>query len=246
MDRKTRAEPLAYTLLVLLLLLVVPRAAASAAPELRVGDQLPDAAFRDQRGRPTPLGALRGTRFALAFIYTRCGDARMCPLTSLKYQLTQASLDRARLVEVTLDPDFDTTPVLARYGHTFEAQPDRWLLLRADRQATTRFASAFGLDVVTEGRAYMHAEPLAIVDAGGRIETLIEAPTWSADDLVALLNGGEPWWRRAFLVSRHVWVLCGERLGSGGRTTVHHLAVALLPIAFLIAMVGLMRTRLRL
>jgi hypothetical protein len=60
---------------------------------LRVGDPVPEvASFVDQRGRPFRFATLRGQDVVLAFIYTRCEDARMCPLISATFRALQ---DRA-------------------------------------------------------------------------------------------------------------------------------------------------------
>jgi protein SCO1/2 len=40
-----------------------------------------------------------------------------------------------RLVSVSIDPDRDTPPVLARYAARFHADPDRWLFLTGEERA---------------------------------------------------------------------------------------------------------------
>ena len=67
----------------------------------------------------------------VSFVYTRCRDARMCPLVAAKFARMQRQLRGTpiRLVTVTLDPGYDTPRVLARYGAAYGADPARWLLV---------------------------------------------------------------------------------------------------------------------
>ena len=59
--------------------------------------------FVDQDGRPFRFAQLKDQYVVMAFIYTRCKDARMCPLITSKFAQLQKRLPaNVRLVEVTL------------------------------------------------------------------------------------------------------------------------------------------------
>ncbi len=169
---------------------------------VRVGDAVPDPGFVDQRGRPFRLASLRGSRFALSFVYTRCRDARMCPLVSAQYGMVQRDprAARAQLVEVTLDPTFDRPAVLARYGSVFDADPNRWHLLTGDPAKVLAFAGAFGVQSFPGASSIVHTERTAVVDADGRVERFLDDAAWSAPQLAALLGtragAWEADWRR--------------------------------------------------
>jgi cytochrome oxidase Cu insertion factor (SCO1/SenC/PrrC family)/Cu/Ag efflux protein CusF len=161
------------------------------APVLaRVGDAVPDAAFIDQRGRSTSLSALRGAPLAVSFIYSRCRDAKMCPLVSGKFRMLQARLkSRAALVEITLDPAYDRPPILARYGSVFGADPSRWHLLTGEPKAVLDLAARFGILEQAAGAVQIvHSERLAIVGANGRIVRFFDGAAWSAHDVLAALR----------------------------------------------------------
>jgi cytochrome oxidase Cu insertion factor (SCO1/SenC/PrrC family)/Cu/Ag efflux protein CusF len=158
---------------------------------VNVGDRVPDLAFVDQRGRATTLAALRGTPYALTFMYTRCRDPRMCPFVSAKMHLVQSRTagSPVQLVEVSLDPAYDRPPVLARYGATFGADPARWHLITGNPKAVLDFAARFRILERSAGpTTIIHSERLAIVDAHGRITRLIDNATWKADDVANALT----------------------------------------------------------
>jgi cytochrome oxidase Cu insertion factor (SCO1/SenC/PrrC family)/Cu/Ag efflux protein CusF len=153
---------------------------------VNVGDAVPDLAFVDQGGRRMTLAALRGSPYALTFMYTRCRDPRMCPFVSAKMHMVQSRTagSPVQLVEVSLDPVYDRPAVLARYGTTFGADPARWHLLTGDPKPVLDFAARFRILERSAGpTTIIHSERLAIVDARGRIIRLIDNETWKADDV---------------------------------------------------------------
>src|SRR5579884_2498121 len=134
---------------------------------LKIGDTVPDTAFVDQTGKPFRFSQLRGQDVVLSFIYTRCADARMCPLISAKFGKLQDTMGarKLHLVEVTLDPAYDRPPVLARYGAAYRANPKKWSLVVGDAEPTLNFAAQFGITAfpdLTVG--LIHAENTAIID----------------------------------------------------------------------------------
>lgn len=173
---------------------LAPAVSAASAPDLplaRVGERAPDVAFVDQRNRPLSLRALAGKPYAISFIYTRCDDARMCPLVSAKFRLLQQRLQgAAALVEVSLDPAYDRPLVLATYAAGYGADPARWHLLTGDPRAVLDFAARFGILEEAAGAVkIVHSERLAIVGPTGRIVRFYENAAWSPDEVLRALKG---------------------------------------------------------
>jgi protein SCO1/2 len=163
-------------------------AASAILPPLGPGDTPPPLPLVDQRGAPFSLGRLRGSAVAVSFIYTRCGDARMCPLVSAKFARAQREMGDApiKLVELTLDPAFDTPAVLARYGRAFGADPRVWTLATGAPSSLDELAARFGIaSERTQPGTIVHTEALIVLDPDGRIDSVIDGNTWSPDDLVA-------------------------------------------------------------
>ena len=179
---------------------VIAAAPATPAPRatlspLAAGSPVPDPPFVDARGRAFRLDSLRGQPYALAFIYTRCRDPRMCPLVSAKFETLQrmTAHDRVNLVEVTLDPVYDRPAVLARYGRLFAADPSRWHLLTGQPLQVAFFAAQLGISSgnVTPS-TIIHTERLAIVGSNGRVDRFFEGAAWSPADVVTALRDARP------------------------------------------------------
>ena len=158
---------------------------------LKLGDAVPNTAFVDQTGKPFRFSQLRGSDVVLAFVYTRCQDAAMCPLISAKFrQLEQQTAKRnLHLVEVTLDPTYDRPPVLARYGKTFGADPKRWSLVVGDAEPTLNFAAQFGITAFPEPTVgIIHAENTVLIDRAGIIRRMIGEASWLPDEVIAAVD----------------------------------------------------------
>jgi protein SCO1/2 len=186
---------------------------------LRVGDYVPDQLpFVDQNGNAFSFAQLRGQDVVLAFIYTRCQDARMCPLISGKFhQLqTQMGARKMHLVEITLDPTYDRPPVLARYGRMFGADPKRWTLAVGNADATLDFAARFGVSSIPDPNiGIIHSEDTVIIGPDDRIEQMISENAWTADEILAQIDASRhrasnPFERFNLYLSEKAWALCGN------------------------------------
>ena len=206
---------------------------------LKVGDVVPDGDFVDQTGKPFRFSALRGNDVVLAFIYTRCQDARMCPLISAKFrQLQEQAGGRAlHLVELTLDPAYDRPPVLARYGTTFGADSKRWSLVVGDAEPTLDFAARFGITAFPDPQiGIIHAENTVLVGPDGRIEKMITETAWLASEILATIDqahgiASNPIARLNLWLSSAAVALCGNSVA--GFSGLADLAVVLLIFAAL-------------
>ncbi|HEX3550048.1 MAG TPA: SCO family protein [Candidatus Elarobacter sp.] len=194
---------------------------------LRIGDTVPDTPFLDQTGKPFRFSQLRGQDVVLAFIYTRCPDARMCPLISAKFAKLQelAGARPLHLVEVTLDPTYDRPPVLARYGTAYHADPRRWSLVVGDADPTLNFAAQFGITAFPDPTiGIIHAENTVLIDRDGRIQRMENDTAWLPDEFIAqidAMNGrGGNWLARFDLWLRTgATALCGNSVaGFSGLT----------------------------
>jgi cytochrome oxidase Cu insertion factor (SCO1/SenC/PrrC family)/Cu/Ag efflux protein CusF len=194
---------------------------------LKVGDIVPDTPFVDQLGRPFRFSDLRGHDVVLSFVYTRCRDARMCPLISAKFREleTLTAKRNVRLVEVTLDPAYDRPPVLARYGQAFGADPSRWKLVVGDADPTLDFAARFGISAFPDPQiGIIHSENTVLVDRDGRIASMMTDTAWIPDDVVAQLDtmsgiASNPLARLNLWLSATATAICGNSVaGFSGLT----------------------------
>jgi protein SCO1/2 len=172
------------------------RPAITDADLLREGDPIPDSTLIDQSGAPRPITSLQGHRVALTFIYTRCPLPDFCPLMTKQFAVLQgeirksAELRDVRLVSVTLDPEFDTSAVLAAHAKTLGADPGVWYFVTGVRDDVLGFAKRFG--VLTEpgesAAVVVHNLRTAVIDAQGRLVSVHSGSMWTPADLVADLK----------------------------------------------------------
>jgi protein SCO1/2 len=104
-----------------------PRRATGIPPILA---QVGDFELRDQAGAAFGSRQLRGRVWIANFIFTRCPT--LCPRVTLRmaeFEAATAGLSRSLLVSFSIDPEHDTSEVLARYAKRYGANEKRWHFL---------------------------------------------------------------------------------------------------------------------
>jgi protein SCO1/2 len=162
-------------------------------PPLEPGDSVPDASFIDQDGRSITIGSLRGTPWAATFVYTRCPLPTYCPALDRRFQevqraiVTDGRLQHIRLVSITIDPVFDTPPVLAAHAARLQADARIWRFVTGDAAAVDEFGGRFGL-TVSRGNGspeeFVHSLKTVVVGADGRVRRIYSGTEWTAAELV--------------------------------------------------------------
>ncbi len=158
-------------------------------PLLHEGDAVPALPLVDQAGHAFSIATLRGNAVVLSFIYTRCADPAMCPLVSAKFAQLQRRIGSApiRLVELTLDPRFDTPPVLRAYGRAFGADPARWTLATGTPAALGELAARLGIAATwTRPGTLVHTEAAIVLDRSGTIARIVDGNAWPVDEVLAV------------------------------------------------------------
>jgi protein SCO1/2 len=104
-------------------------------------------------------------------------------------QLTTNQPD-VRLVSLTVDPRTDTAPVLAKYGESYGADTNRWLLLTGEKTALyDLIGTSFLPQDVDDPLSYMpgnfaHTERIAVVDSHGNVQAYFDGLRDDAADSV--------------------------------------------------------------
>lgn len=107
-----------------------------AAPPLDDYGEVPAFALRDQAGEPVTEAWLDGHVTIVNFVFTRCDT--ICPVLSLKMaRLDEQTkgLGQVRLLSFSVDPEYDTPDVLARYAAEYGADRARWRFATGDYDA---------------------------------------------------------------------------------------------------------------
>jgi protein SCO1/2 len=197
-----------------------PVSAIRNATPLLVGNRMPETPFYDERGTPFTFASLRGSDVVLAFIYTRCADE--CPLISAKFSRLQTLLrgTNTHLVEVSLDPNFDTPAVLQRYANRLGADPARWTLLTGNLDQTLDFAARFDVSALPDPHyGIIHSERTVIIDRDGFIRQLIDEASWSPAEIVTAVRtidheAANPFARLNLWLSAQATAICGDSVAG--------------------------------
>ncbi|HUA07916.1 MAG TPA: SCO family protein [Candidatus Acidoferrales bacterium] len=154
-----------------------------------VGKPLPATTLVDQNGHLVQLAsAFRGKTMLLSFIFTRCPDTDVCIAISTKYAQLQHELDPARfaLVEISIDPPYDSPAVMRAYGKQFGSDPAIWTLLTGTGSTIERVLDEFGISSLqTDDDTYVHSDRLFIVTPQGRVAYIVETASWDPRGVIA-------------------------------------------------------------
>src|SRR6185437_14622722 len=105
-----------------------PAISANDGDRLKEGDQMPAFSLTSQNGESISLNTFQGQPVILTFVFTRCPLPNFCPRMSSNFEELETAigtgsgaLAKARLLSITLDPEFDTPQVLKSYGAYYKA-----------------------------------------------------------------------------------------------------------------------------
>jgi len=171
------------------------RIAAMPVSRLKPGDTLPAFALVDERGGALTDADLRGHPTVVTFIFTRCPVPEFCPLVTSRFAELQRLLASDRslprdtmLLSITLDPAFDTPPILEAYARAKGADPARWRFATGKPDDVLRVARAFSVYVEKNGALLDHTLATALVDADGRVVEIWRGNRWTAGEITAALR----------------------------------------------------------
>jgi protein SCO1/2 len=154
-----------------------------------IGSALPKATLVDQNGRLIQLDrSFAGKTVLLSFIFTRCPDRDLCPAISGKFAYLQSQLNPTKfaLVEITLDPPYDSPAILKRYGDAYGAKRGQWYLLTGTGTTIERVLNQFGIDSLRVSTSnFIHNDKLFIVTPAGRVAYVIDTAGWGPQGVVA-------------------------------------------------------------
>jgi protein SCO1/2 len=170
----------------------------SRTARLRPGNAVPAFALTTETGEPFTAADFRGHVTAVTFIFTRCPVPEFCPLMSRRFQEIQRTtaqepaLRDARLLSVTLDPTFDTPPVLDAYARAMQADPARWRFVTGTADEIGRLSQAFAIHAEKNGVFLDHTLATAVVGPDGRITEIWRGNHWTAAQVVDALRSAAP------------------------------------------------------
>jgi cytochrome oxidase Cu insertion factor (SCO1/SenC/PrrC family) len=208
-------------------------------PELEAGDALPVTKLVDQRGLHFTLGGSAAGATIVTFFYTTCRDANECPLTSAKFARLQTLLSGVptRLVEITIDPEHDTVPALARYATTFAANPDRWRIATGAPSDIAALERRMGVSVSRSTNGdFVHEDAVVVLDPTGLVADTIAGDTWAPEDALTIASVAEGrrtdgFERLRFAFTRGIAAACGGAAAARGLSLLAASGVFLVALA---------------
>ena len=120
-----------------------------------------------ETGESFKLSDLAGKNWVADFVFTRCPN--QCPTMSSRFALLQKKLPpNARLVSFSVDPSYDSPPVLQAYAQKFGADPQKWVFLTGDTAAISKIQSDLKLSAAGEDPG-MHSLRFVLLDGKGNV-----------------------------------------------------------------------------
>ena len=160
------------------------RSHSDAGRPLPVYGQIADFSLTNQNGRAVSLADLRGQVWVADIIFTRCPGPCLKMTKQMKaLQDALPSGDKAKLVTLTTDADFDTPPVLKTYAERFQADPQRWMFLTGTKQEVASLAidslKLTAIEKKPEERdspqdLFVHSTIFVIADKRGQLRGVFE------------------------------------------------------------------------
>jgi protein SCO1/2 len=168
-----------------------PAISTGGDERLHEGDEMPFFALTNQNGEPISLEKFRGRPFVLTFVFTRCPLPNFCPLMSNNFEELQTAiktgsgaLAEARLLSITLDPEFDTPQVLKDYGAFHHADPQIWSFGSGDEKQMDGLTRAFSVYRQTEGGTISHGLATALIDKNGKVARIWRGNSWKPAEVI--------------------------------------------------------------
>lgn len=163
------------------------------AHELRVGDPVPAFSLIDQNRRNVSLTQFSGKVVAITFTYTHCALPNFCFRIANNFRQLQkrfaSQLGRDLVfMTITFDPIHDTPEVMAKYGKTWNADPNGWYLLTGSLSDIEEICNRFGISYWPDEGLMTHSLHTVVVDRQGKLVSDIEGNEFSARQLGDLLE----------------------------------------------------------
>ena len=174
-------------------------ALATKPHELLSGEKVPDVLMVNQDGKTLHLANFKGKAVLLTFIYTRCPLPTFCPLISSEFAAihndlaqTPAIYQKTHLLSVSLDPNYDTAPVLRKYGLAYLKDDasgfQQWDFVSTNPADLQKLASAFGLEYYEQNNQISHGMSTILLAADGTIRQIWPGNEWKTSEVLAAVK----------------------------------------------------------
>jgi protein SCO1 len=166
---------------------------SSPAPALKAGDHAPDFTLIDQNRQNVSLSQFKGKIVLITFTYTHCALPNFCFRIANHFRLLQsrfaAQMGRdLEFLTITFDPLHDTPEVMAKYGKTWNADPNNWHLLTGSASDIQAVCGKFGVSFWSDEGLMDHSLHTFVIDRDGSLVTDLEGNEYTTDQLGDLVQ----------------------------------------------------------
>ncbi len=162
---------------------------------LKVGDIVPEFALVDHLGRTLTGSEIDGRLTVVTFIFTRCPVPEFCPAMTFRFAELQERIlenetlrERARLLGVTLDPEFDRPEILRDYAEATGVDPDVWRLATGEPAEVRAFVKAFSVHAEARSGTLDHTLCTALIGPDRRVLEIWRGNAWKTSEVFAALE----------------------------------------------------------
>lgn len=156
---------------------------------LRVGELAPDFELTDQNGDSLRLSSLRHSPVLLSFLYTRCPVPEVCPRLAAAFSFVHRRYgEKVQLVSITVDPVWDSSPVLAAYAKLWRAKASSWHFLTGQPDEIARVGRNYGLVYWPDEGVVAHTARTYVIGRDGLIAAVLEGTSWRPEQLSSLVE----------------------------------------------------------
>lgn len=157
------------------------------------GDAMPDFALLDQFGETVTPANYEGKAFMLNFIFTRCSDAHMCPLSTSKMAMLQKDtaekgIEDLEFISISFDPEFDTPDILKAYAEGYGIDGSNFRFVTGNMEVVQLLVKALGVTTINKGDSFAHSLVTVLVDKNRKIVKYNATSAWDTAEYLAAIE----------------------------------------------------------
>lgn len=150
---------------------------------------IPPYEFTTQHDTTLSAAEMEGKIYVANFFFTSCPN--VCPAMNYNVQQVQERFkgyENFRIVSFSVDPTYDTVPVLQEYAEDIGAQDGIWYFLTGNPDSIYSTAEDFFVNAMEDESApggYLHSQYLLLVDWKGRLRSRTD----DSGNVIAVYDG---------------------------------------------------------
>ncbi len=152
---------------------------------------IPDFAFTNQEGNSVGKAQMEGKITIVDFFFTSCPS--ICPDMSREMERVNDMFrdePRLQILSISIDPEYDSPPILKEYADRHYAKAGKWDFLTGDKLETYRLARCGFVIPTLDGNGvaedFAHSDKFILVDELGRIRGYYSGTNREEVDLLML------------------------------------------------------------